>query len=110
MNATRTDSENLSPGPLPALPPSPGSPVAAWLRLARHPNVVRRALITAVIVGTVLVAINDGPAILSGNLSRRLIIQMCLTVLVPYIVSTVSSISTRRELGADRPALTRLQK
>jgi len=75
------------------------SAVSAWLRLAAHPATARRALITALIVGTVLIAINDGPAILAGELNRERIIQMCLTVLVPYIVSTVSSVSTRRELA-----------
>jgi hypothetical protein len=70
-----------------------------WLRLATHPATVRRAFLTALIVGTVLIAINDGAAILSGELTPARIIQMCLTVLVPYVVSTVSSVSTRRELA-----------
>jgi hypothetical protein len=75
------------------------SGLRAWLRLAAHPATARRAFITALIVGTVLIAINDGPAILAGELNRARIIQMCLTVLVPYLVSTVSSVSTRRELA-----------
>lgn len=78
-------------------PPETG--LIAWLRLAAHPATVRRAFLTAVIVGFVLIAINDGPAILNGQLTRERIIQMCLTVLVPYVVSTVSSVSTRRELA-----------
>ena len=69
-----------------------------WFQLAAHPATVRRALITAVIVGIVLIAINHGAAIVSGEVTRGRILQMCLTVLVPYIVSTVSSVSTRREL------------
>jgi hypothetical protein len=83
-------------------PPSQTSGVTAWLRLAAHPATVRRALITALIVGFVLIAINDGPAILGGQLTRERIVQMCLTVLVPYVVSTVSSVSTRRELARKR--------
>lgn len=79
--------------------PSFKSAVISWLRLARHPATVKRALLTALIVGFILIAINNGPAILSGQLTRTRIIQMCLTVLVPYIVSTVSSVSTRRELA-----------
>ena len=70
-----------------------------WLRLAAHPATVRRALITALIVGTVLVAINHGQAIVAGTLTRARWLQMCLTVLVPYVVSTVSSVATRRELA-----------
>ncbi|HXF09579.1 MAG TPA: nitrate/nitrite transporter NrtS, partial [Desulfuromonadaceae bacterium] len=65
-----------------------------------HPATVKRAFITAIIVGFILIAINEGPAIVSGHLTRTQIIQMCLTVFVPYTVSTVSSVSTRRELAA----------
>ncbi|NUO81348.1 nitrate/nitrite transporter NrtS [candidate division KSB1 bacterium] len=70
-----------------------------WLRLATHPATVRRALFTAIIVGTVLITINHGDALLRGELSGVRITQMLLTLAVPYIVSTVSSVSTRRELG-----------
>ena len=83
---------------LPAKPARESSAME-WLRLAAHPATVRRAFLTALIVGFVLVAINDGSAILSGRLTRARILQMCLTVLVPYVVSTVSSVSTRRELA-----------
>jgi uncharacterized membrane protein len=76
--------------------------VIEWLRLAVHPGTVKRAFLTALVVGLVLIAINQGAAIISGQLTRARFIQMCLTVLVPYIVSTVSSVSTRRELGAAR--------
>ena len=71
----------------------------AWIRLAAHPRTVRRALLTALVVGVALIAINHGPAILRGEVTRARVIQMCLTILVPYFVSTVSSVSTRRELG-----------
>ena len=71
--------------------------ILAWLRSAAHPATVRRAVITAVIVGSVLIAINHGSAILSGQITRSRVFQMCLTVLVPYIVSTASSVATRKE-------------
>jgi hypothetical protein len=76
--------------------------VVGWLRLAGHPATARRAFITALIVGCVLIAINHGTAILNGQITRARVLQMCLTVLVPYIVSTVSSVATRRELGTNR--------
>jgi len=78
----------------------PPSPITTWLRLATHPATVRRALITALIVGSILIAINHGPAILRGDVSGWRIAQMCLTVTVPYLVSTTSSVSTRKELAA----------
>ena len=65
-----------------------------WLKLAFSPKIVRRAIISAVIVGVVLVAINHGDAILRGDISLDRSLKMGLTVLVPYVVSTVSSVST----------------
>src|SRR6516165_3716526 len=79
--------------------PSFGASFLEWLRLAAHPATVRRACITAVIVGGVLIAINHGQAILASAVTRGRLIQMCLTVVVPYVVSTASSVSTRRELA-----------
>ena len=65
-----------------------------WLKLAFSPKIVRRAIISAVIVGVVLVAINHGDAILRGDISLDRSLKIGLTVLVPYVVSTVSSVST----------------
>ena len=92
---------NTQNNPPPKQLPSP-SPLIDWFRLAAHPATVRRALVTALIVGALLIAINHGAAIISGQVTRTRIFQMCLTVLVPYIVSTVSSVSTRRELRAGK--------
>jgi hypothetical protein len=69
-----------------------------WLRLVLQPNVVRRALKFACIVGIILISINHGYAILHHQLTRGRILQMCLTVLVPYTVSTLSSIGAMREM------------
>ena len=64
-----------------------------------HPATVRRAALTAAVVGTILVAINHGDAILNGTMTTGRVLRAALTVLVPYVVSTVSSVSTRRELA-----------
>lgn len=48
------------------------------------------------IVGSGLIAINHGDAILSGEVSLNRILRMGLTVLVPYCVSTYSSVSALR--------------
>jgi hypothetical protein len=69
-----------------------------WLILAAHPATVRRAGLTSLLVGTVLVTINHGPAIIAAQLTSERIFQMLLTYLVPYLVSTTSSILTRNEL------------
>ena len=75
-----------------------------WLRLASEASVVRRALGYAVVVGAILIGINHGAAILRGELAMDRLIQMGLTVLVPYLVSTLSSVGVMRQLQAsDRP-------
>ena len=65
-----------------------------WLTLCFTKPVMKRASWTALIVGTILILINHGNAILKGEVDLTRILQMCLTVMVPYIVSTVSSVST----------------
>lgn len=72
-----------------------------WLRLAAHPATVRRALYTMVIVGGVLISINHGDALWRGEVDGVRVAKMLLTLAVPYIVSTVSSVSTRRELARE---------
>lgn len=70
------------------------------LRVARRPSVVRRALKFAVVVGAVLIAINHGAAILAGDLGWDRLARMALTTMVPYCVSTLSSVDAL--LSAER--------
>ena len=67
------------------------------LRLALQPSIVKRALKYAVVVGIILITINHGDAILHGEVTRGRLFQMALTVLVPYVVSTLSSVGTLME-------------
>ena len=75
--------------------------IVQWLKLAMLRDVVRRATRTAMIVGLILTGINHGDEIVSGTLTRHGILQICLTIMVPYIVSTTSSVATLR--GVTRP-------
>lgn len=68
-----------------------------FLHIATQRNVVRRAILYAVVVGMLLVLINYGDAILSGGVKPGQIIRMAITVLVPYMVSTLSSVAAVRE-------------
>ena len=70
---------------------------AAWWRLASSRSVVRRALRYALGVGTLLIVINHGDAIVRKDVSTRRLVQMLLTVTVPYAVSTASSIGAMRD-------------
>jgi len=46
---------------------------------------------------TILITINHGDAILSGDVDVRRMTRMGLTMLVPYAVSTLSSVGAYRE-------------
>ena len=78
---------------------SQGEP-SSFLELALSPRVVRRALTYALVVGAVLIAINHGDALLAGHVGAERWWKMGLTVLVPYTVSTLSSVGALRSVGA----------
>ena len=69
----------------------------SWLEIAISSTVVRRALAYAVVVGAVLIWINHGDAILSGDFDRSRLVKALLTVCVPYAVSTLSSVQAIRQ-------------
>lgn len=69
-----------------------------WFVLAVQPKVVKRALKFAVVVGAVLITINHGDAIVQGDLNSVRIVKIGLTVMVPYIVSTLSSVGAMMEM------------
>ncbi len=73
-----------------------------WFHLARTRSIVMRACRYAIGVGTLLILINHGDAILRGDLSVGRMLRMALTVTVPYAVSTASSVSAIRERRLDR--------
>ena len=68
-----------------------------WMQLARQPKVVKRALKYAVVVVSVLVAINHGEALLRGDVPLSRLLRILLTVTVPYVVSTASAVSAIRD-------------
>ena len=68
-----------------------------WCDLVRQGSVVRRGLKFAVVVGAVLITINHGDAIVAGELTRTNYVKMVLTVIVPYVVSVLSSVGTMIE-------------
>ncbi len=76
----------------------------AALRYATSWPCVRRAMMYAVVVGAILITINQGDAILSGDVDARRMTKMGLTILVPYLVSTLSSVGAYREHCRDGPA------
>jgi hypothetical protein len=74
------------------------SDAGSWLALAASRSVVRRALLMAAGVGALLIAINHGDAILRGEVDSGRVAKMALTLLVPYCVSTYSSVGAMRAM------------
>jgi len=63
-----------------------------FVNIALLPDVVVTALKVTLVVGTILAVINQGPEIVSGTLTRANIVQIALTYMVPYCVSTYSAV------------------
>jgi len=70
--------------------------VRAWLDAASERSVIRRALASSAIVGVFLTAVNHGPQLARGELDAGLAAQVGLTLLVPFVVSVVSSAAAIR--------------
>ncbi|QDT05518.1 hypothetical protein K227x_39180 [Rubripirellula lacrimiformis] len=67
-----------------------------WFRLATRQSIVSRGLAYSVVVGTVLTAINQGDIIMAGQCQPTHFAKIGLTYLVPYVVSTLSSVGAIR--------------
>lgn len=65
---------------------------AGFLSLASSRGVVISSLKVALVVGSILALINHGGAIFELSLSAENILQILLTYMVPYSVSTYSSV------------------
>ena len=68
----------------------------SWSKIAFSGPVVRRALMYAIVFGSVYVTINHGDAIIRGEFDRTRQVKAALTVCVPYLVSTLSSVQALR--------------
>ena len=74
--------------------------MAAELRCLRctllRPSLLRRSILTALAVGTVLTAINQGNVILDGALPASLLWKIPLTYCVPFCVATWGALVNSR--------------
>lgn len=70
--------------------------MTSWLKIALRKDVVLRGLKVGGIVGTILVAINQGDLLLAGTVSVEALWKISLTYCVPYCVSTYASVSAIR--------------
>jgi hypothetical protein len=62
----------------------------------RYPALVRRSIVVALIVGTVLLAINHGDTLLAGRWDWALAWKIPLTYLVPFVVATWGALLNAR--------------
>ncbi|MGE3594319.1 MAG: nitrate/nitrite transporter NrtS [Dehalococcoidia bacterium] len=66
-----------------------------------HPALLRRSLITALVVGTILTAINQGDRILAGDVTAVMVLKIGLTYCVPFCVSSYGALGASRVSGED---------
>ena len=62
----------------------------------RHWPMLRRSLIASAVVGTALTALNQGDAIVTGNLAGALAWKIPLTYCVPFLVATYGALANSR--------------
>ena len=65
----------------------------AAARLATSQPVMRRSARVALVVGSVLVAINYGDRLIVGEVGGSDLVRILLTYCVPYCVSTYAAVS-----------------
>ncbi len=80
-------------------PKAPSPRPRSWISMAREPDVVRRSLRVAAVVGTLLVAINYSDRALAGALGPADWAKMLLTYCVPYGVATYAAVQAIRRVG-----------
>ncbi|MEM8735233.1 MAG: nitrate/nitrite transporter NrtS [Planctomycetota bacterium] len=74
--------------------------VSEAFAIATEWKVIRRSLLFALGVGSILIAINHGSGLLAGHADPACLVRCGLTMLVPYCVSTLSCVLTRLDLAA----------
>jgi hypothetical protein len=70
----------------------PLSPWQAQFALAFSRPVLRKALIAAVVVGSLLIVLNQGDLIFSGRLTGRILLKSLLTPVIPFCVSLLGAV------------------
>jgi hypothetical protein len=70
-----------------------------YLQLALESNTVKRAFRTAIIVGIILNFINHYQAIIALSFNNINLFMVLLTFMVPYLVSTFSSVAANNSLN-----------
>ena len=73
------------------------------LRLVCKPSVMRKALLAAGIVGTLLVGLNQGDLFLSGQVTGRVLLKSLLTPIIPFCVTMLGAFLNTGPPGRAEP-------
>ncbi|HEV8439317.1 MAG TPA: nitrate/nitrite transporter NrtS [Methylomirabilota bacterium] len=83
---------------------SPGGLLNKCLRCAlHHAPMLTRSLVIAALVGTILVAINQGDLLVAGPWPAALAWKVPLTYLVPFLVATSGALGQSRVPRKNQP-------
>ncbi len=77
-------------------PPCRWHSLLVRLRLIAKPQMVRKALLAAGVVGTVLVLLNQGDVLLSGHVTERVLVKSLLTPIIPFCVTMLGALLNSR--------------
>ena len=72
-------------------PPSLQHSLVARLRFICKPRVILKALLSAGLVGTLLVSLNQGDVWLSGHVTRRVLVKSLMTPIIPFCVTMLGA-------------------
>jgi hypothetical protein len=84
---------------------------AGWTRPAKalglflRGHTLRTAVPTALVVGTVLCAVNQGTTLLEGHVTTSTWVRMGINYLVPFVVASVGYLGARHVRRRERPSL-----
>ena len=76
-------------------PPSPPSVYSSWrprLALLGTRQVIGKALLAAVLVGSLLVCLQQGDAIFTGQITGRVVLKALLTSVIPFCVTMLGAL------------------
>jgi hypothetical protein len=73
-----------------------GNRARPWISAATDRAILRRSIVTCLIVGALLTVINHGDQLLRGEFSATMAWQIGLTFLVPFLVATCSAAAAVR--------------
>lgn len=82
--------------PVPEGAPEEGTVIKCTRCAIRHRPMLRRSLMVAVVVGTILTLLNQGDILFSGSWNSALYWKVPLTYCVPFCVATYGALTNSR--------------